>query len=86
MYLQSRFSYVLIPFIFNPNIDHFKPLCLTIAFVKWPFCHFSKSSLILTINCFFDPFHAWNNYNVVVEAVFVYFDVFLISAPRQINF
>ena len=65
MCFQSRFSHVFKNFNFGPKLSILQRLQPMYCDQFWPF---SKSSDFSSIRCFFKPFFAHNNSNVLLES------------------
>ena len=75
MMFYSHFSSILITLKFTPKLGHFGPFCLGIAIAKWPFLPL-LILLLLEDPGFHEQLSAWNNLNVGVQLLFVYFNHF----------
>lgn len=83
MILHVFFFYVFSLLKFNPKISRSSPFSLTIAFAYVRFSYLSICCHIQNIKCFFEPFIAQNNPNMVLESFYL---CFLPLTPKQTIF
>ena len=66
MCFLTPFAVILVFFL---NTSENRSFCVTIAEMRYGYlCHFSKSCHLSNIRRFFQPFAAWNNFNVFLES------------------